>query len=187
MAITNSPQNGLNVQRYVQQYADYQGRTELIHGQVYKLSPLSESHSDIQQAVQDILREIYPRPEYKARITGSLIIDEHNMPEPDVFVMKTQAVSEGYFHGENAVIVVEVAKTTLKTDLRNDGHGKLSLYASVGIETAWVIDANTRVLYEFSKPNKESKVYESEIKYDAFDQFYIENKAIKVSSFFEIV
>ena len=186
MAEPNTPINGLDVEAFTQLY-EGKPRIELRNGKVFELSPLGMDHSEIQLSVLDILRKVYPRPAYKTHMSGSLIIDEYNMPEPDVYVIRSTPKEEGvhYFHGKEAVIVVEVANSTQRTDLQNGGEGKLSLYASVGIQDVWVIDVKTRILHEFKNPNADTLIYEDTAKYSTGSNIIVKNEFVPVASFFQ--
>lgn len=126
-------------------------KTELINGEIVELSPLGHRHAKTQQLIQNFLRQALARDD--VFITGSIIASEHSMPEPDVYVLKPQARIQGNFPtADQVLMVVEVADSTLNSDLVNNGGGKLGIYAQAGIARVWVVDVNNTAIHDFESP-----------------------------------
>ena len=183
MVATYPHGTGVTVQDYVKMYHDVpDSRTELIHGEVKALAPMRGEHGLVQEAVKDFLKSVYKRP-FKALSNGSLFVDEYNMPEPDVFVVNLSQYSGGFFKSHQVALVVEVSNTTLRTDLINDGSGKLGVYASAKVPAVWVIDVEKRCVHVFSRPNKKQRMY---TQHQIFNQeLTLKNTRVDVSAFFE--
>ena len=87
--------------------------------------------------------------------TGSIIVDQNNMLEPDVYVLRPDTrVEDNYPNAAQLLLFVEVADSTIASGRINDGQGKLGAYAKGGVPTVWVVDINTMSLYEFSEPKR---------------------------------
>jgi Uma2 family endonuclease len=65
-----------------------------------------------------------------------LALDEASQPEPDVSVVPRDPHAYRDAHPSRAVLVVEIAETSYRTD-RDD---KFSLYARAGIAECWLVD-----------------------------------------------
>lgn len=127
-------------------------KTELINGEIIELSPLGHRHAKTQQRIQKFLQQALASDE--VYVTGSIIAGELNMPEPDVYVLKSDAGVQGnYPLAEQVLMVVEVADSTINTDLINNGSSKLGIYASAGISRVWVVDVSNSAIHEFEQPN----------------------------------
>ena len=131
-------------------------RTELINGEIIELSPLGFRHAKTQQLIHNFLVHHYSDKEVYQN--GSIFVDDKNMVEPDIFVLPADAVVEdNYPNAGKMTMIVEVADSTTKSDLLNDGTGKLSSYAVCQVPVVWVVNVESTSIYEFSHP--EDAVY----------------------------
>ena len=78
---------------------------------------------------------------------ATLELSDYNAPSPDVQVYGAE-VREEDVHGEQVLLAIEQADTSLKTDLRL----KADLYARHGVRDYWVIDLNARRIHVHRLP-----------------------------------
>ena len=120
-------------------------RVELIGGELVPMSPKGIHHEVVKKALLRRWYRLVPDdldlvPETTFRLS------EDTYLEPDV-VIYPRAIGLQGLTGANALLVVEIADSSLRYDIGR----KASLYASFGIRELWVIDAvrlTTRVFRE---------------------------------------
>src|SRR6185503_9618081 len=71
-----------------------------------------------------------------------LELGHYNLPEPDVCVVKGSFRDYARAHPSEAVLVIEIADTTL----RRDRKVKAPIYARFGIRESWILDLTSRIL-----------------------------------------
>lgn len=134
--------------------------TELIGGEVYYMSPKHRPHA---QAMTKMV---------VARVQGlkacgsplrvltdiSLRLSDHDVPEPDL-VMTDAAEGEGILPLEAAKLVIEIADSTLTTDL---GY-KADLYAGAGVPEYWVVDLNENRVLRHANPRDDGSGYAGQL------------------------
>jgi Uma2 family endonuclease len=85
-------------------------------------------------------------------VQDPLILNKTSAPQPDLMVLRMRA--DRYFsahpHANDALLVVEVADTTLAYDLSI----KLPLYASAGVVEMWIVDIEPRAIHVFREPRE---------------------------------
>lgn len=118
-------------ERYCEEHPD--DRLELIDGEIHTVSPQTVLHVDTVERVHSALRDRYP--EMRVRQAGSILLDDHALWEPDVYVARPRPGIK-YPHASDVVLVVEVALNTEHRDLGS----KLAGYARNAIPEYWVID-----------------------------------------------
>jgi Uma2 family endonuclease len=113
----------------------------LIEGQVIEMSPMGSPHITAVTLAGDTLREAIGRG-YFVRIQGPLDCGELSEPEPDIAVIAGHARDYTDAHPNTAVLIVEVAETSLNYDRTT----KASLYAKAGIAEYWILNLIDRQL-----------------------------------------
>jgi Uma2 family endonuclease len=110
-------------------------RVELIGGELVPMSPKGIRHEVVKRALVD--RWIRARPEdiHLAQET-TFRLSEDTYLEPDVVIYPRTSGLRG-LTGENVLLVVEIADSSLRYDIGR----KTALYASFGVRELWVIDA----------------------------------------------
>ncbi len=120
-------------------------RVELVRGEIVEMSPINWPHVVGTSKVGDALRATF------ASVGRVIEQGPHPMadsdPIPDVRVVPGQ-FADYTDHPQTALIVVEVADTTLAYDTTT----KAELYATAGIADYWVLDLNGRQLHVFRDP-----------------------------------
>jgi len=120
---------------------------ELIEGQVIEMSPMGSPHITAVTLTGDVLREVF-RVGYFVRIQGPFDLGELSEPEPDVAVIAGKVRDYADAHPTTAVLIVEVADTSLAYDRTT----KVSLYAKAGIEDYWIVNLIERQLEVYRHP-----------------------------------
>jgi Uma2 family endonuclease len=120
-------------------------RVELIGGELVPMSPKGNHHEVLKAA---LLRRWYRAAPNEVDLVPETTfrLSEDTYLEPDVVVYPRTSGLRG-LTGANALLVVEIADSSLRYDIGR----KAGLYASFGIRELWVIDAlrlTTRVFRE---------------------------------------
>src|SRR4051812_48133220 len=108
-------------------------RVELLDGLLVRMSPKSERHEAVVEFLNDWLNAAVDRRRYIVGCQRALTIGDSE-PEPDLVVRERDAPKP--YHPSSAVLVIEVAASSLPVDLAI----KAPLYASAGIAEYWVLD-----------------------------------------------
>ena len=114
-------------------------RVELIDGEILEMSPIGRRHN----AGVDELGRKFQRgvgDEAIVRVQGSIVLDEHTEPEPDLVLLRPR--DDFYRHvdatADAVLLIVEVADTSEAYDRRT----KVPLYARFRIPEVWLADLN---------------------------------------------
>ena len=122
-------------------------RVELIEGEIVRMTPQASPHATAVGLTQDVVIRIFPQG-FIVRVQLPLALESHSMPEPDIAVILGSRRDYRHTHPTTAVLVVEVADTTLPFDRIE----KASLYAAAGIQDYWVLNLVDRVLEVYRDP-----------------------------------
>jgi Uma2 family endonuclease len=120
---------------------------ELIGGQLIVAEPQNGPHATAVGAADDALRAVLP-PGFFVRSQMPIDLDDESAPEPDLAVVPGRRVDYGHGHPTRAVLVVEVADSSLHFDRRDKG----SLYARARIAEYWIVNLIDRVLEVYRDP-----------------------------------
>jgi Uma2 family endonuclease len=132
-------------------------RFELLGGEIVPMSPKGRRHEIIRLklgyrftrlATEDVF--VAPEPQFNLSADTFLI--------PDLLVHPT-AIATPDVRGSDALLVVEVAETSLAYDLKV----KMPLYASHGVPEYWVINAATLVTTVHRRPSGSTYAVAQEI------------------------
>jgi Uma2 family endonuclease len=124
-----------------------EARLELVDGLVYRMAPQTSFHSTGVRAAQEILREAF-YDGFDIRVQMPLALGEDSEPEPDVAVVAGHFADYSFSHPATAVLVVEVAESSLLHDRQK----KIPLYARAGIPEAWLLVLPRRTLEVYRDP-----------------------------------
>jgi Uma2 family endonuclease len=114
---------------------------ELLEGQVIEMSPMGSRHRTAVILAGDALRQVF-RQGYFVSTQCPLDFSEITEPEPDVAVIAGQVRDYAEAHPTTAVLIVEVADTSLTYDRTT----KASLYAKAGMVEYWILNLVDRQL-----------------------------------------
>ncbi len=122
-------------------------RVELIGGRIVTMSPQNSPHATSLLLLHDTLRQIFSVG-YVIRIQLPLDLTPVSQPEPDIAVVSGSIRDYAKAHPTTAVLVVEIAESTLVFD-RGE---KASLYAGAGIPEYWIVNLRNQRLEVYRDP-----------------------------------
>lgn len=127
-------------------------RTELINGKIVRMTSQYDRHTF---AVSMLIRwgtSAFSPKSFWVRTQSTLQCGD-DVPEPDFAVVSgSPTPSKTYMTAERAVLVIEVADSTLLADTRL----KPAIYARAGIAEYWVVDIKNRELIVHRLPQPAS-------------------------------
>lgn len=134
--------------------------TELVDGEVLVLSPEWRPHFRIKNEL--LLRlaraiEAAGLP-YFVGTEGSIALSDTDMPRPDI-LLTSEPDGDGPIPRESVPLVVEIASTTITSDLGSKG----VRYAAGGIPEYWIVDVNRRVVVRMWSPGRDGYAHADEI------------------------
>lgn len=121
-------------------------RIELIHGRLVEMAPQTTFHSVGVNLAQVVLGRVFGEG-FAVRVQLPLAIDPDSEPEPDVAVVPGHPRDYTYSHPTSAVLVVEVAESSMKIDRE-----KAEIYAQAGVPEYWILDLRGRQLEVHRNP-----------------------------------
>ncbi len=129
-------------------------RVELLEGVIVTVSPQSPLHAAVVRFVEEALRAaIGGRAEIRSQMplqAGAL-----SMPEPDIAVVPGSAADYIHAHPAEALLVVEVADTSLTQDRMT----KERVYAAAGITEYWIVDVAGDAIEVHREPDRAGRHY----------------------------
>jgi Uma2 family endonuclease len=129
-------------------------RVELLDGVIVAEPPMDPPHaSGITYVTQALMRAIGDRG--VVRVQAPLIADLFSVPEPDVAVVPGEARDYLDRHPCEALLVVEVADSSLPQDRLS----KSRIYAGAGVPDYWILNLRNGCVEVFRAPDVEQRVY----------------------------
>jgi len=112
-------------------------RVELIDGEIIQMSPIGTRHAGCVTRLNRLFNSAF-KGRATVSIQNPLRINNYTEPEPDVVLLKYRDddYSNKRMLPDDALLVVEVADTTLKYDR----DVKLPRYAAGGVPEVWIMD-----------------------------------------------
>ncbi|MCM2389411.1 Uma2 family endonuclease [Streptomyces albipurpureus] len=114
-------------------------RTELIDGGLVFASPQSSFHSVAVDVLVSGLRRTAP-PELRATRDMTVVIDKGNAPEPDVSVIRSEAVTGRQVTSYSVADVVLAVEVVSPDSEYRDRDTKPRKYAAAGIPHFWLVE-----------------------------------------------
>ena len=124
-------------------------RIELVDGEILQMTPQGSAHFTAIRLAEEILRSAFGTG-FEVRAQAPLALSPNSEPEPDLAVVPGNAREYRDAHPETALLVVEVADSTLEYDRRRKG----SLYALAGIREYWIVNLIDRCLEAYRDPGQ---------------------------------
>jgi Uma2 family endonuclease len=122
-------------------------RVELIEGIVYDMAPQNSFHCAGIGALKKVLRA-FPEENHEFRVQMPLALGDHSEPEPDLIVVPGSYIDYAYAHPTTALLVCEVADSSLLHDRRR----KVPLYARFRLPEVWLHNLKNRTLEVYRDP-----------------------------------
>ena len=124
-------------------------RIELIGGEIIEMTPVGDRHMACVNRATAFMTEAFGRTAIVS-IQNALQLNIHNMPQPDVVVLKPRVdfYGAGGATPADVLFVVEVSDSTLGRD-RNI---KLPRYAAAGIPEVWIEDLKHDLVLVYRNP-----------------------------------
>ena len=112
-------------------------KIELIRGEIVEMNPAGPVHDDYIDYLMDWSFRSTDRKRIRVRgQTGVNVAASDSRPEPDVFWVVAKRYLESHPTGQETLLVIEVADSSLETDLKT----KSAVYAEAIIQEYWVVD-----------------------------------------------
>jgi Uma2 family endonuclease len=123
-------------------------RLELIHGEVYQMSPQSRRHARGVMTIAAALEEAFGEGFHVQQQLP--LATEDSEPEPDIAVITGEPDDFKDQHPpiHAAALIVEIADTSLK----GDRGLKAALYAEAGVKDYWIVNLNARCIEVYREP-----------------------------------
>jgi Uma2 family endonuclease len=142
-------------------YFDEYDRFELLGGEIVPMSPKGRRHEIIRAKLAYRFTRLAPESVFVVSEPQFNLSDDTYV-EPDILVHSAKILTPDV-RGSDALLVVEVADTSLAYDLKS----KRPLYASFGVREYWVINAITLITVVHRQPSGDSYAFTREILPDA--------------------
>ena len=123
-------------------------RVELIQGEIVTMTPQGTPHAAFIDFLDTQLQRAFGE-QVAVRTQLPLALGEASEPEPDLAVVPGQPLDYVQAHPTTALLIVEVAETSLSFD-RTD---KAQLYAEHLIPEYWIVNIGDRQLEVFRNPS----------------------------------
>lgn len=120
-------------------------RVELLLGSLVEVTPQGPLHADIVRRLTERFASRLPAT-VQLRIQSPLAVSEDSEPEPDVAIVPAADYTAA--HPQEAVLVIEVAHTSV----HKDRGIKAALYATAGIPEFWLVNLADRVVEVHRQP-----------------------------------
>jgi Uma2 family endonuclease len=117
-------------------------RCELIHGELIEMPGEGDLHSFWKSRLIVWFARLLDPEHFTVGPDTTFFLDREEAPEPDLFIAKAP-LRPSQVRGDSALLVVEVADTSLKFDRTV----KADLYQTYGVREYWVIDVNARITH----------------------------------------
>jgi Uma2 family endonuclease len=121
-------------------------RVELVDGYIYEMSAQSTRHVVAVRLTRRVLARVFG-DDFDVLVQMPLAVGLDSEPEPDLAVVPGDPRDFLVSHPASAVLVVEVAETSLQHDRK-----KAALYARAGIPEYWILILGKRQLEVLRDP-----------------------------------
>jgi Uma2 family endonuclease len=128
---------------------DEDTRVELLDGEVVWMKPINDPHAACVKRLNRLFSRRYAE-QVLISVQDPIRIERYDEPQPDVALLRPRPdfYASATPTPADVLLLVEVADTTLRTDLGR----KARIYASGRVNEYWVVDLNNRVLYVHRSP-----------------------------------
>jgi Uma2 family endonuclease len=123
-------------------------RLELMDGEIFRMPPQGSAHYTAVQLAEEACRAAFAGRNFSVRVQGPLAPPPDSEPVPDVAVVSGCARDYSGAHPTSALLVVEIADSTLEYDRGR----KAGVYARAGIQEYWIVNLIQRCLEVHRQP-----------------------------------
>jgi Uma2 family endonuclease len=120
-------------------------RVQLIEGRILVMPSMKLAHAFSLELTDRAVRRAFGDP-YRVRIQMPFITADGSEPEPDVAVVAGNLRDETD-HPTKALLIIEIAETSLRLDRR-----KARLYSLSGVADYWIVNLVDRVVEVYREP-----------------------------------
>jgi len=142
-----------------------ESHVQLLDGEIIQMTPQGALHRTAVTLVAEAVRGILP-PGYHLQVQAPLAILDDGEPEPDVAVIQGAIRDYATRHPTTALLVVEVADTSLDLDRGR----KKAAYARAGISEYWILNLPARSLEVNRDPEPGAETYRAQRTLHAGDE-----------------
>jgi Uma2 family endonuclease len=129
-------------------------RVELLEGVIVAMAPHNEPHAAGVRRVENALhRAVGERAVVQVQLT--FVSGPFSVPEPDAAVLPGKLADYDHVHPQSALLVVEVADSSLKQDRLT----KRAIYAAAGIPEYWIVNLRDDCIEVRRTPEPEGRRY----------------------------
>ena len=129
-------------------------RVELLEGVIVSMAPQSPRHAGTVWHVHRVITVVVgERAVVRAQLP--LVLGTHSVPEPDVAVVAGPATLYLRRHPTAALLVVEVAESSLAQDRIT----KAAIYAAAGVPEFWIVNLRASQIEVSRAPDREAGRY----------------------------
>ncbi|CAN5782023.1 Uma2 family endonuclease [soil metagenome] len=121
-------------------------RVELADGEIVEMTPIGWRHVRAVTILTQLLASALPG--YYASVQNPVVFGEHDERQPDLALVRAEALEGALPRASDVALVVEVAETSLSYDREV----KTPLYARTGIREAWMVDLAAGVIGVYTSP-----------------------------------
>jgi len=129
-------------------------RIELLEGVIVAMSPQNPLHASVTAQVSDALHEAIGI-RAAIRVQSPLVTSGRSVPEPDIAVVSGRHADYVNAHPSTALLVVEVADTSLVQDRLT----KAGIYAAAGIPEYWIVNVRDDRVEVLRTPDQAAAQY----------------------------
>lgn len=122
-------------------------RLELLDGEIVTMTPQLSAHATAVRKTTRALERVFAQG-YDVRPQLPLALGAYSEPEPDVAVVPGEPDDYARAHPTSALLVVEVAESSLRLDRQRKG----PIYAAAGIAEYWIVNLEDRRLEVYREP-----------------------------------
>jgi Uma2 family endonuclease len=129
-------------------------RVELLEGVIVAMSPQNPRHAAATRRLDAALRDaVGERAVVSVQLP--LVTGSFSIPEPDVAVLPGQQSDYDRVHPSRALLVVEVADTSLMQDRLT----KAAIYAAANVPEYWLVNLRDNCVEVFRRPDVATATY----------------------------
>ena len=150
-------------------------KTELIEGVIFEKMTKSPEHSYYSNLLFELLSNLKPKGTVIVRENPISILNSE--PEPDIMVLEGKLSDFKNTNPKTAVLIVEIAKTSLSLDRE-----KIPLYATANVLNYWILDIDKMQIEVYTNPFENN--YKQKTIYNQTESILIFESSIDLKELF---